>query len=289
MKKIILCLVIVVGLFAMTGCGHNKKEQTKIILNDRLEFEINSEVNLSSLISEKNEVEILSEDGIIDTSVLGQKEITIKYRDKDKEKEQIVNITIVDTQKPTIEYKKKLSTTEGTEIDLLKDVKVNDNSKENIKATIEGSYDFNKVGTYNLKYIAIDSSNNKTSEEFTLNVKKKQAKSIKVGSSILYFGKYKMEGDIPTNYNGTIMINSDNTASSTGYIYLNKNFVKKELTGKWTVKAKSIGGLAYGNSPEEVIKVDGIFFEWSDGSKSSFGLSNKYFGDQFHGYRWKSE
>lgn len=191
-----------------------------------------------------------------------------------------------DTIPPTIEYKKELTTTEGTEIDLLKDVKVNDNTGGYIKATVEGKYDFSKEGTYKLKYVAIDSSGNKTEEEFTLHVKK-EVKYKVFGNTTLHFGKYKMEGDIPENYNGVITINADGTASSTGYYYNSKgNFVKSDLTGTWSFEKESIGGLA--GAPWENIKVDGIHFSWSNGEKLGFGVSDKYFGDQFHGYRWYS-
>ena len=195
-KKVIIG--IVVGVVAVGGVttgaillNNNNDSKTKqeekqketIILNDNLEFEINSEVNLLSLVSEDNKVKIVSEDETIDTSTLGNKEITIKYLVDDKEEEKTFTIKIVDTQAPTIEYKKELSTNVGTKIDLLKDVKVSDNSKEEIKATIEGEYDFNKERTYTLKYIAIDSSNNKTEEEFTLKVNKKTTTSSSNNSS----------------------------------------------------------------------------------------------------------
>ncbi len=288
MKKKILGSLLVLGtLFIITGCGNNKKEVEKVILKDDLSFEINEEVMLFSLISENNKVEIISEDELIDTSSLGKKEITIKYKSDEGEKEQIVKINIIDTLAPSIEYTKELTTTEGIEIDLLNGVKVTDNSNEDITPTIEGNYDINKEGTYNLKYVAVDSSGNKTEEEFVLKVNKK-VKYINVGVSTLYFGKYKMEGDIPEGYTGTVTINADGTATSTGYYYDSTgHFVKKNLTGTWTVQEKSIGGLVGG--PEEFVKVDGIFFSWSTGEKIGFGLSTKYFGDQFHGYTWYSE
>lgn len=147
--------------------------EQKLILKDSLVFEINSELSLLSLVSEDNKVKILSKDELIDTSTLGEKEISIKYLSEEQEKEEIFKISIVDTTAPTIQFQKELSTTVGDKIDLLKDVKTIDNSKEDIKVTIEGEYSFNKEGTYNLKYVAIDSSNNKIEEEFTLKVNKK--------------------------------------------------------------------------------------------------------------------
>ena len=168
MKKVRF-LSLIMLLLIVTGCGNNKSEQkVDIILNNNLNFEINSELKLSSLVSKKNKVEIINKDEIIDTSSLGTKEIILKYKDKNKEKEYRFKIKIIDTQAPTIEYQKELSTTVGTSIDLLENVKVSDNSKEEIKANVEGNYTFANAGEYTLKYVAIDSSNNKTEEEFKL-------------------------------------------------------------------------------------------------------------------------
>lgn len=173
----IIGTIVVVGGVTTAGVllnDNNKVEQKiEVILNDNLNFEINSEVKLLSLISEDNKVKILNEDETIDTSTLGEKEITIKYEAEQKEETKKIKIKIIDTQAPVIEYQKELSTTEGTSIDLLKDVKVSDNSKEEIQASVEGEYNFDNEGTYNLKYVAIDSSNNKKEEEFTLKVNKK--------------------------------------------------------------------------------------------------------------------
>lgn len=174
MKKIKYLSLIVIMLIALTGCGDKKEKAKKdtILLKENLKFEVNSEVNLLSLVSEDNKVKILSEDETVDTSTLGEKEITIKYEVEEKEETKTFKITIEDTQAPTIEYQKELNTNVGTKIDLLKDVKVSDNSKEEIKVTIDGDYNFDNEGTYNLKYVAVDSSNNKTEKEFTLKVNK---------------------------------------------------------------------------------------------------------------------
>ena len=176
---VLIIILLVLGVFIFINNKNKKLEdrndsKLKIVLIDNLDVEINSEVNLLSFIKDNNGLEIISEDTKIDTSTLGEKELIIKYKEKDEEKEYKFSINIKDTTIPNIEYQKELSTTVGTEIDLLKDVKVSDNSLEEIKATVEGEYDFNKEGTYTLKYIASDSSNNKAEEEFTLKVNKKE-------------------------------------------------------------------------------------------------------------------
>ena len=170
---LIVSIILIISIVLMMLLMNKTTPKVEVILNDNLNFEINSEVKLLSLISKNNKAEIISKDEKIDTSKLGEKELIIKYKDRHKENEYKFKINIIDTQAPVIEYQKELSTTEGTDIDLLKDVKVSDNSKEEIQATVEGEYNFDNEGTYNLKYVAIDSSNNKKEEEFTLKVNKK--------------------------------------------------------------------------------------------------------------------
>lgn len=170
---LIFSIILIIGIVLTILLINKTTPKVEVILNDNLNFEINSDVKLLSLISKNNKAEIISKDEQIDTSKLGEKELIIKYKDRHKENEYKFKINIIDTQAPVIEYQKELSTIEGTSIDLLKDVKVSDNSKEEIQASVEGEYNFDNEGTYNLKYIAIDSSNNKKEEEFTLKVNKK--------------------------------------------------------------------------------------------------------------------
>ena len=176
---IIVVIGIVTGLVLSNNNKTKEKETalTKIILSNEGKIEINSEVQLLMVLKIQNG-KILSDDEKIDTSKLGEQEFTIKYlNENDEEKEYTFKITIIDTKAPIIEFKKELTTIIGTKIELLSDVKVTDNSKEDIKVIVEGEYDFNKEGIYNLKYIAVDSSGNKAIEEFILKVNKKTSSS----------------------------------------------------------------------------------------------------------------
>ena len=281
MKKMLFGIL---SLLIITGC----KPKT-VMLKDSLKVEINEVFKISSLISENNEVEVINKDEIIDTSKLGDKEITIKYKVNDEEKEIISKVVIVDTKKPEINSKDKLETYQNVKIDLLKDVKVSDNSKEDIKIKVKGEYDFSKVGIYNLKYVAVDSSNNVTEKDFVLEVKKQNDYAL-VGKTKLYFGKYKLYGDVGDyRGKGTITIKADGTATNSGYYYNSKgNFVKKNLTGTWHFSANSVAGLS--GAPEDLSKVDGIYFKWKETKETiGFGLSDKWFGDQFQVYNWYSK
>lgn len=181
---ILICTVLITsGFIIRTILIDYKKDQKKeqkqskeieeILFKDNLNFEINTNLKILSLINESNKVKILNEDDNIDTSTLGEKEIIVHYELENKIKKQKKKIKIIDTVAPVIEYKKEIETTIGEKFDLLTDVKAIDNSNEIINVTIEGEYDINKEGIYHLKYIAVDSSNNKKEESFTLTVKKK--------------------------------------------------------------------------------------------------------------------
>ena len=172
MKKLLMLLSLII----ICGCQKVNKTPTgeveeKVNINtiENLNVEIYSNVKLSSLIENNDEIKIVNGDDLIDTSKLGEKEIVLKYYDK-KEKENYYSfkIKIVDTQAPKIECSDKITTDIGKQIDLLKSAKVTDNSKEDINVTVSGKYDYSKAGEYKLKFLAQDSSGNKTEKNFTL-------------------------------------------------------------------------------------------------------------------------
>lgn len=138
--------------------------------------------------------------------------IEVKNYFNNKKKYRFI-VSVIDNEKPTLEFKKELETEEGTKIDLLKDVVVKDNSKEVIKPEIEGTYDFNKAGEYKLYYIAKDSSNNTVKEEFLLKVKEKK----KVESK-------ERKNKINTTSKGYEIVNKEGVTLIGGYLVVNKTY-----------------------------------------------------------------
>jgi hypothetical protein len=225
MKKILL---IILSVCLITGCKEkNLKEELK--LNDNSTFEINSEVKISSLISSDNKVNVTNEDEIIDTTTLGKKLVTIKSKTTEYEEETVVEINIVDTTSPLIEYTKELSTTVGTDIDLKENVVVTDNSKEEINVTVLGDYDINKEGVYNLKYEAVDSSNNKTTEEFTLTVNKSDSSNNSTNNKVN--NSTSNNTNTSTNNNSNTSTNN-NTNNST--VVESSSCTSKKFNNKYT-------------------------------------------------------
>lgn len=183
MKKIKKCIAII--LFSLLFISDNIKNDNnnylsqnfsdnikEPILKTNLNFEINSEVKIESVLSPDNEIDIFNKDELIDTTSLGEKEIVIKYNDNNIMQESKFKVQIVDTTEPVIEGVKDLTITIGEKIDLLAKVKASDNSNEKINITINGEYNLEKTGTYKLKYIAMDHSGNVSEKEFLLIVLK---------------------------------------------------------------------------------------------------------------------
>ena len=125
-----------------------------------------------------------------------------------------VKLIVIDNIEPTIENVKNIEIYENEEIDLLKEIKVTDNSHDKITIEIKGEYDVHKAGKYTLTYEAKDKSGNKKTESFNLIVKEnsknqgnqnKTSKgySIEVKNGIYYIGNILIANKtytLPSNY-----------------------------------------------------------------------------------------
>ncbi len=172
MKKyiigIILILLIISSLFI-----YNRYYKLEVKL-DKKEVLLNSSYLIKDFVKEIKNGTIVNGNEKVSFNELKDTKINILIKDKfNKQINKNLIIKVVDNEEPIISCKDKITTTVNSKIDLLKDVKVEDNSKEDIKATIEGKYDLSKEGTYKLKYKAIDSSGNIAYKEFDLVVNKK--------------------------------------------------------------------------------------------------------------------
>lgn len=151
--------ILAIGL---TGCGNKG-----VIVKNELDFELNSEVKIMTLISDKNELEIINKDDIVDTSKIGKKEVIIKYLDGSREKEQSIVINIQDKEKPTISIdNNEITIALGNNVDLKNEITATDNYDGDIsdKIKVTGNIDTNKAGKYEIKYNVSDSSGNKADE-----------------------------------------------------------------------------------------------------------------------------
>ena len=170
-KKWILISIFALILIVFTIIFLDSKNPIEVVLKDNLKVEVNSEAKISDFINSINTGEMVSEDKNINTTKLGKQQINIQINYKEKSYNYNFEIEVVDTINPVIEAKEEISIYVGNTIDLIQDVKVTDNSNEStLKPSVEGSYDFNVAGTYNLTYVVSDKSGNETTKEFVLKV-----------------------------------------------------------------------------------------------------------------------
>lgn len=107
-------------------------------------------------------IEKNNDTGLID---VGSYECIIKYNKQEK----ILNIIVQDTKAPRFTQSEDEITVEiNSNVDLLTYFSAEDLSI--VKLNIDGEYDLSKVGEYDLKIIAVDSSFNKTEKEFILKI-----------------------------------------------------------------------------------------------------------------------
>lgn len=168
----IAIIVAFVIIFACLKKPVTKKDNISSDKNLTYKVEVGSYVKISSLI--KNVVE----DFDIETADLGSKKYEVRYIDSNGVKSvSNVLIDVVDTTPPVVMLNDVYSVVASENKDISKMIFCADNYDTNPKCTVEGKYDLSKVGEYDLKYIAVDSSNNKYEKKFTLKVKEKMKPS----------------------------------------------------------------------------------------------------------------
>ena len=222
-KKVILIVIITLVLLLSIGIISvylfiNSKG-LKVKVKNNIKVNINDKIYNTDYLTIIKNGKIITKKEIVDTSKPGKKKVTVEVKDYFKKiKKYTINIEVIDKEPPTIKFNDKLTTEEGTEIDLLKDVTAEDNSKEEIKVEVKGDYDFNKTATYELEYVAKDSSGNEKKEKFTLEVTEKKVvvKSTSNGSYTLTDKTFKTSnGHTGTIKNGICYIDGILIANKT--------------------------------------------------------------------------
>lgn len=179
-KMFIICLMFLL----LVGCNKKNEEvpamsnsNTKIVKSDNLSFEYASKVRLYDIVSIEDG-EITSDNILIDTYTLGKNKVLVNYKTtNNRDRFEAIEYEVVDTTKPLVLISSSYSTNKGENVNLVDKALCADNYDKRPDCKVEGEYNVNKVGTYNLKYIATDSSNNTTTKSFKLVVKEKPKKT----------------------------------------------------------------------------------------------------------------
>ena len=181
-KKLILIISIVVGiiLFSVGGfllykCIEIKNALVKVVLKDNLEADFADTLRVSSFIKKINGK--IVDDYYLNTDSLGKKKIDFEYINDDGIKIKYnYEINVVDREAPLIWLGKSYNVTRGSEDNLIDKIMCGDNYDNNPECVIEGDYNLDNVGSYNLVFKATDSSGNVSKKKFTLNVNEASSK-----------------------------------------------------------------------------------------------------------------
>ena len=171
---LILFLIVFFIVLLILNIYNNYRIKHALInveLQDNLEVEVYSKIKTSDLI--KNINGTIIDDNTINTSIIGKKEVNFQYVNEENiTVPYSFEINIVDKTKPIIsQYNKKIIYVGDKK--KKKTIFCGDNYDDRPKCLIEGEYDVNTPGTYSLKFVGIDSSNNISTHNFDLIVKEK--------------------------------------------------------------------------------------------------------------------
>ncbi len=256
-KIIIFISVLVVVILIIGGIYLNSK---RLVLEyeHNIEVDVNEKLyNLDAIKNIKNG-KIITKRELVNTTKLGKVKVTFQVENFFKKRvkyKYIVNV--VDKEAPKIIFKNELESEIGEDIDLLKDVTVEDNSKENITPQVEGEYDINKSGDYKLYYIAEDTSGNKAKEEFILHIKEKNVeKQITSNDNQGTTSFTTSKGFKGVTKNGVTYIE--------GYLVVNKTYTLPSSYGNGLTNAT----IEAFNKMQAAAKVDGLNIYISSGFRS---------------------
>ena len=190
---IVLLVVLIISGFFIYNYLRIKYAKIEVTLKDNLEVPFLEHVKVSDFIENINGKII--DDYEIDTTKLGNKEISFKFINDDNIKVSYTyNIKVVDITKPTIWLGSNYNVAVNSDIDLTKKILCGDDYDNSPKCYIEGEYNLGEVGTYPLVFKAVDSSGNTEEVSFNLNVYEPKQTTTNKEKVYTYFN------DVVTNY-----------------------------------------------------------------------------------------
>ena len=175
-KKIIIIICVILGVIILSIGGYFlykyievKNAVVVVELKDNLDADFADTLRVSSFIKKINGK--LVDDYYLDTDSLGKKKVNFQFINDDGIKiKYSYEINVVDKEAPLIWLGKSYNVVKGSVDNLLDKIMCGDNYDTNPVCVIEGDYDLDTVGSYNLFFKATDSSNNISEKKFTLNV-----------------------------------------------------------------------------------------------------------------------
>lgn len=177
MKKYLIIIITILFIILSISSymfykSYRIKHTKKVVELSTDKVSLFDEVQLKDIISNINGE--LLEDKKIDTTEIGEQEISFDYiTDKNIIVPYTIKIKVVDIKPPLIKTFSKYTTEVGNK-NFYNTFFCGDDYDDTPKCTIEGEYDINTPGEYNVTFKAEDSSGNISENNFLLVVKEKQ-------------------------------------------------------------------------------------------------------------------
>jgi len=161
----IIVAVVFVGISFMLWISDKKPT---IELNDD-DIEVYSNSYLYDLIR-STDVEIISENTMIDTSEIGSYSYSIDFDNNNRMYTKEVKVTVIDTEVPIIVSGTSKTIEVNYENDLCSLIFYADNYDRTPTCSVEGDYNLNEVGEYPIQYVVTDQSDNRSNADVSLKV-----------------------------------------------------------------------------------------------------------------------
>lgn len=174
MKKI---LIIIMCMF-LCGCGYDEYDMPDdvVLITNENKYKIFTNLNIKDLIKESN-VELINKDEHVTNNLIGDHIATVEYNYKGRKYKYDVTYHMYDDEEPLImNYSSTLTTLKNEDIYPCNNINYIDNYDREPECIIDGEYDTTKIGTYKVKYVIKDSSNNETTRNLTIKVLKEYPK-----------------------------------------------------------------------------------------------------------------
>lgn len=167
LKYVLISLVIIITCYFVFNFVRVKTAKVNIILKKDLTVEFASNIHVSDMIKNMNGT--IKNDYKIDTTKLGTKKIKFNFTNDDGITiSYSYDITIKDTTEPLIWLGNTYYVTTGSNIQLTDKILCGDNYDNKPICKIEGDYDLNQAGSYDLVFEATDKNGNINTKKFTL-------------------------------------------------------------------------------------------------------------------------
>ena len=168
--KYIRVLIISISVLFITGCNKTIVDELPkdyyLELNDSV-VDVYSDSKLSDIIDKTN---ISYKDDKLDTESIGEKIYDLKFNVGKSKYLYHIKYKVKDLSKPRILSSGDRFVTVNSDVYLCDYIMYGDEYDNEPVCRVEGEYDLNKVGVYDIKYIVTDSSNNEAIFETKLNV-----------------------------------------------------------------------------------------------------------------------